>query len=332
MVDDDSDFLDAMGLLLERRINYRLFQSARQGLDYVNNSPGHEMLLRRVYSSYKTGPFDSDTLTHIDINAIHKEIYNPDRFSIPSVIVLDYSMPEMNGLEFCASLTNPYLKKILLTGQADTDLAVQAFNAGLIDQFISKKDQNLETKLNQSIATLQQHYFNRSFKLISDPIIASGRSRFITNPFFIQYFNQIREQNSITEYYLIDEPYSGFLLLNMKGEVSLLLILAEEKMQNYIEKSKSHGAAPELMQHLQKGTMIPLFNVAEGNENPELHQAADWQSQHASSQKLSPAAPYYAALITGKNLFKVLPDLSQSGIHSFSDYLGAPASSGKFLH
>jgi CheY-like chemotaxis protein len=321
-----------MGLLLERRINYRLFQSARQALDHANNSPGHEMLLRRVYSSYKTGPFDSDTLTHIDINAIHKEIYNPERFSIPSVIVLDYSMPEMNGLEFCASLTNPYLKKILLTGQADTELAVQAFNAGLIDQFISKKDQNLERKLNQSIATLQQHYFNRSFKLISDPIIASGRSRFITNPQFIQYFNGIREQNSITEYYLLDEPYSGFLLLDTKGELSLLLILAEEKMQNHIEKSRSNGAPPQLLQHLQDGTMIPLFNVAEGNEEPETHRHSDWQPHHTASQKIAPGAPYYAALITGEDLFRVLPDLCPSGIRTLSDYLSAPAGSGKLLH
>src|SRR5690606_33452954 len=143
LVDDDPDFLDAVSLLLHSSTSYRLFQSAKQALTHVNGSNQHVEMIRRCYSSYKTGPFDSDTLNHVDINEIYKEVYNSERFLPPTVVVVDYSMLEMNGLEFCIALSNPYVKKILLTGQADTDLAVQAFNDRLIDQYISKKDQNL---------------------------------------------------------------------------------------------------------------------------------------------------------------------------------------------
>lgn len=163
----------------------------------------------------------------------------------------------MNGLELCASLTNPYTKRILLTGQADTDLAVQAFNAGLIDQFISKKDQDLEAKLRRSIATLQQQYFSKSFKLITDPVIANCQSRFVNNPDFIAYFNALRDRNKFIEYYLIDEPYSGFALLNAKGELSILLILTETGLEEHIRQCSTVARRHNYLRHYAKANSCP---------------------------------------------------------------------------
>lgn len=332
LVDDDPDFLDAVSLILPRDLSYRLFQSARQALTHINSAQQHAELIRRVYSSYKTGPFDSDTLTHIEINELYKEIYNAQRFHTPSVVVIDYSMPSMNGLEFCASLTNPFIKRILLTGQADTDLAVQAFNAGLIDQFISKKDHDLEQKLKRSIATLQQHYFSKSFKLITDPVIANSQSRFINNPDFIAYFNALRNRHKFIEYYLIDEPYSGFALLNHKGELAILLILPEPHLEEHIKQCSNVGAPLQLMEALRKGELVPLFNVSENNEHIKEFLAKDWKKYYTPAKKISAQAPYYCALIQHDDASRLLRKYQPHDIQSYSVHIETTASDTKFLH
>lgn len=332
LVDDDANFLDSVSLLLHRSINYRLFQSARQALEHVNKAHYHGDMLRRCYSSYKTGPFDSDTLTHIDINSIYKEVYNADRYLMPGVVVIDYSMPEMSGLEYCVSLTNPYVKKILLTGRANTELAVQAFNEGLIDQFISKKDPQLEQKLNRSIASLQQQYFSRSFKLLSDPVIANSQSRFISNPEFIEFFNILRSEHGIVEYYLIDMPYSGFLLLDDKGRVSLLLIMSHNGLQEHIRQCRARLAPQELLDALEQGAMIPLFNIS--NEGEHLNETffATWRQHYAHASRVSEEAPYFTSQLGEAATRALIPELRTPDIQSYAAHLRTPKPSEKFLH
>lgn len=334
LVDDDPDFLDAVSLLLRRNLSYRLFRSAAQALIHVNNSNQQTDMIRRCYSSYKTGPFDSDTLNHIDINEIYKEVYNPARFSTPTVVVVDYSMPEMNGLEFCMSLTNPYVKKILLTGQADTDLAVQAFNEGLIDQYISKKDQHLQTKLNRSIANLQQHYFSRTFKLITDPVIANNQSRFINNPDFVNYFREILSTRNIVEYYLIDEPYSGFFLLDEKGTVSILLILQEKKLQNHYRQCVADHAPNELLQALANGSVIPLFNVANEQEKTDPGILQNWRKYYVPAARVSDRAAYHCAMLSGEQAKSLLRKYHPEDIAPYSAHINAPQGGAgqKYLH
>lgn len=332
LVDDDPDFLDAVSLILPRDLSYRLFQSARQALTHINNAQHHADLIRRVYSSYKTGPFDSDTLTHIDINEIYKEVYNADRFSTPSVVVVDYSMPSMNGLELCANLSNPYIKRILLTGQADTEIAVQAFNDGLIDQFISKKDRDLENKLQRSIANLQQHYFSKSFKLITDPVIANSQSGFINDPEFISFFNSVREQHKIVEYYLLDEPYSGFLMLTEQGEASLLLILPHSDLLENLRQCHAANSPSQLVDALQAGTMIPLFHCADNDTLVNELTDDNWKNYYTTATRVTEESAYYCAVLEKEQTKRLLRNFTPEKIHSYDQHINTPSALTKFLH
>ncbi len=97
-------------------------------------------------------------------------------------------MPEMNGLEFLFNVKNPFIKKVLLTGQADMELAIKAFNKQLIDQFIDKHDPKLRLKLNSIIETFQDQYFRNTYKLITDPIISNQRDGYLVDPEFQTFF------------------------------------------------------------------------------------------------------------------------------------------------
>jgi CheY-like chemotaxis protein len=55
----------------------------------------------------------------LDLERIYRIAEQRQRFATPSVLVVDYSMPQMNGLEFCAAVAHLPCKKILFTGAAD---------------------------------------------------------------------------------------------------------------------------------------------------------------------------------------------------------------------
>jgi CheY-like chemotaxis protein len=46
------------------------------------------------------------------------------------VLVVDYSMPQMNGVEVCEALRHLPCKKILFTGAADEKVAVERLQSG----------------------------------------------------------------------------------------------------------------------------------------------------------------------------------------------------------
>lgn len=76
------------------------------------------------------------------------------RFSLAQVFVVDYSMPAMSGLQVLDVLKLWPGSRILLTGRADEQLAVSAFNRGLIDQFIPKQSPDLRQRVTDAIQSL----------------------------------------------------------------------------------------------------------------------------------------------------------------------------------
>ena len=72
LLDDDPDFLEGISLMLNKNLSFKLFQSASAALKYVNQAHQHVNFLQRCYTNYKTGPLESDSLSHIDIAKIQE--------------------------------------------------------------------------------------------------------------------------------------------------------------------------------------------------------------------------------------------------------------------
>jgi CheY-like chemotaxis protein len=261
LVDDDPDFLDGISLMLNKQLSYKLFQSASDALHYINHSHLQVNIVQRCYASYKTGPSESDSITHIDISKLHLEVLNASRFQTCSTLIVDYSMPEMNGLELLMNLKNPFIRKVLLTGQADMEIAVKAFNQQLIDQFIDKHDPRLKQKLNATIASFQDQYFRRSFKLITDPIMANNMDAFLVDVEFQKFFEELRTQLHCVEYYMLDVPHSGFLMMDDAGSKQCLLIYTKASLDEHYVELKRAGAPPSLLADVKAGAVIPIYDV-----------------------------------------------------------------------
>jgi CheY-like chemotaxis protein len=328
LVDDDPDFLEGISLMLNKDLSFKLFQSASAALKYVNEAHRHVDFLQRCYTSYKTGPQESDALSHIDIGKLHLEILNGFRFQTCSTVIVDYSMPEMNGLDFLKALRNPYIKKVLLTGQADMELAIKAFNQQLIDQFIDKHDPRLKSKLNATIATFQDQYFRSSFKLITDPIITNNRDGFLTSPEFQEFFTELRKQTGCVEYYMLDTPHSGYLMLDAKGERRSLLVYSQPALDEHVEQLEEIGAAAELIAAVKSGQLLPVFDVAAVPLTRKHPFIAEWNDYYYPAQRINPTLPYYTTITDDI----MLPSIHNKTIHSYKQFLETSSIVQQIVH
>ncbi|MES2413976.1 MAG: response regulator [Pseudomonadota bacterium] len=76
------------------------------------------------------------------------------RFGLTQICVVDYSMPAMSGLRVLGDLAGWSGARVLLTGRADEQLAVSAFNRGLIEQFIPKQLPEVRRRVTEAIQKL----------------------------------------------------------------------------------------------------------------------------------------------------------------------------------
>lgn len=315
-VDDSRDFLLNFVLQLDEGLAYRVFDSPFDALDCIHKKQCElDMLSQRCLSEYteaKNCPLTNHTV-NLDLTAIHSEVYNARRFSEISVVVVDYAMPGMDGIEFCRKMGNTNIKKILLTGQADEKLAIEAFNEGLIHRYIQKSDPNAAELITKSIYELQLQYF----QFMSDMII---RMLSVTSPSclhdkrFADFFSQLRQEKRVVEYYLADNSGS-FLLLDDDANVSFLIVKNEADMRLYYDLALDNGASDEVLDQLASGERIPCFWQA----NTQPPEWGDWSTCLLPAHRFVSDETYFYAYTQDPVLFDVFQDKLSSYHHHLEE-------------
>ena len=129
-------------------------------------------------------------------------------------------MPSMNGIEVCEHLKRLGVKIVLLTGDADETIAVEAFNNRLINRYIKKSVENLHGTLIDCIKDLQHEWcLQKSIEGLS--MINNGDEARVGKCFgdgnLKSFFAKILNEYDIAEYYYISAP-ANLLLLDMRGK------------------------------------------------------------------------------------------------------------------
>jgi CheY-like chemotaxis protein len=261
LVDDHEEYLDVVPLLLDPMLRVRTFSSPRAALSMLGNGsrpvPGGGWLYR-----WKDRPSQSQELVALDVDSIHRVVYDPERFSEVSVVVVDQLMPEMDGIDFCRRLANPNIGKILLTGRADDATAIEAFNAGVIDRFIRKNDPLSMEKLQQAIMTLQRRYFERASAFVSETL-ALGNFRFLRDKAFQEVLDTLTATFQPVECYVHVNP-TGLLLIDAWGIGRFLLVQTDDDLRAHYEIAADHGAPASLLAALRDGDSLPWFGSRDG--------------------------------------------------------------------
>lgn len=280
LVDDNMNFLSSLSHeLFSRNITNIFFNDCDEAFKTIRD-------YKKAFS------FMSEVLIHphddnsrkinigIDLHAIHKTVYNPNRFRELSVIVVDYAMPRLNGLEFCSKLKQFPVKKILLTGEADESIAVAAFNDQIIDKYVRKDANNFLNIIENIIKDLEKEYFFKTTQIIFDSLINKPDSpnHSLIDPIFVEFFNDLLIRNKIVEYYLLDNTGS-FLLIDIYGTPNWLIVKGDDDFKSYSEIAEQGAAPASVIDALKYKKMLPFFfsesdyNVHPTNWEKYLHTA-----------------------------------------------------------
>lgn len=313
-IDDDQRVLNGLKVNIEETLPCMTFNSSEQALHFLTHEYQPNPFTQRVLLRPEQIALEHRAID-IDIRAIHREIYNPKRFSEISVVIVDYAMPGLNGAELCKRLKGLPYKKIMLTGEGTHDLAVNLFNEGIIDKFILKSS---TATLMQNVIAAVEEMQHRYFLDLSEVIITSLTKdpnytpAYLDDPAFVALFHQVKQQIKAVEYYLMD-GFGSFFFLDTAGRPSWLAVQNELEMQGWTETGEDGPA--EIVKSMQQREKILYLHT---DEDFQKH-PAEWQSYLHPAKQLQGRELYYYALITGKQVYDIKPDQ----ILAYNSYLAS---------
>lgn len=318
LIDDKEKYLTRLKSdLKSERLSCLTYNNPQKALDFLTKQYQANPFIQRCLVNQDDYVIDR-IATNFDVRAVYREIYNAQRVNEISTLVIDYAMPGMSGLELCRQLRErrvPF-KIIMLTGEAGKDLAVEAFNEGVIDKFIMKNTDNLMDVLVNSIHELQQSYFLGLSTKVLSVIDASANQMLVclNDPVFVEFFQDLCKKHRAVEYYLLDDQGS-FLLFDIEANPTWLLLNTKDEIESAYDLAKHGDNVPrnvlDALQNKQK--IVYLHTDEELNTSP-----ADWlQYMHPVKELKGSQQTYYYAIVTDPNIYS----LNQKEILSYKSYL-----------
>jgi CheY-like chemotaxis protein len=251
-LDDDRDYIEMLGEVMPSDWFVRLFLRPIACIDLLK----HEIASR-----------EADAWTQQDIvnrwrdgTALIPQIlqyWREDsvaRFALTKVCVVDYAMPAMSGLQVLGELTRWPGSRILLTGRADEQLAVSAFNRSLINQFIPKQSPDIRLRLTEAVRSLQDQPDERH-QQIWRATLSHKQNELLCDPLISAELENLTCRQGWVEHVVIGAPF-GVLALNARGDVSWLQLEPAENLQELAEMALSQGWDALTVQDIRAGKML----------------------------------------------------------------------------
>jgi CheY-like chemotaxis protein len=224
------------------------------------------------------------------------------RHELISVVVCDYAMPVMDGLEFFARTAgrdagDPNTRRVLLTALCDEHRAIQAFNRGAIHHFVHKADpagpRGLETMLTDQV----QAFFRAHTSHLAAALAFGPAGRLLDHPSLPSLLGSVMEAGGFREYSFCAAPL-GFRL--GAGAHRALLLLADTdaflRAQRVVDEIDGPAS---LAQALRARTVLP----AARDGAPIYDAGDDWRelavapAVESRSVETRSAEPLYWAVI-----------------------------------
>jgi len=264
LVDDDKEVIDAtaqaFSYLLPGHFVYKM-HSAKAAIRFLEE---HALRFKSVpseidFSSFTPqgeAVFNAENLSNLDALKMHS--------ASVGIAIIDYAMPEMSGVEFAKKIAEHSLSKILLTGQATITEALGAFNAGLIDRYVSKDESKAVQTLTTYVQELQQQRFNdlngQFFYFLGD-----GHFSFLTKPDVQASLIDVCERINADRIAPYFSP-PGLLVANKANDRFLIIVADDDTIASRIEIAKADGVGIDVIDamYARTGLYLPDVENVEG--------------------------------------------------------------------
>lgn len=289
VVDDDGQFVEVVkDLISDENITIKTFTNPTEALEYVNDESSTNYLdFAKFIREGEDDTADWHTIM-LNVNRLHNEIYSFDRFKQISAMIVDYNMPELNGIKLCSKIIDPNIQKILLTGIGDGKIAIDAFNNGYINQFVRKDYSDFVGEIKECLKKSLYRYFKKYTDYIAHYLTIHGNN-FLNDPAFVSFFKDRCLSPQYIEYYMLD-CFGSYLLLEENGKVIFLSVLTEDEMQKIVEIGiDSEEIEPTVLENLQSRE----YMLVHYNEEGLLPPVKEWGLHLSPARKLTGYQTYY---------------------------------------
>ncbi len=240
-VDDDGAFLDALRKTMPK--NAREFRDSPQTtLEALRGETPYwraiELLLSNAQEARDTPGGEA---------ALYVQRYFQDwrRFHLTGVLIVDYNMPGMTGIDLVRELEDCPARRVLLTGVADAEVAVRAFNQGLIQKFIPKSTPNLNREIMSSVDEMHRSVCEHLGHLMRGTISAEQVELLHERSVADGLAKKIEELDWL-EYIVVGQPF-GLLGLAHDGPLQWLQLETPQSLSDHAEALADYGySAPDV--------------------------------------------------------------------------------------
>jgi CheY-like chemotaxis protein len=269
-LDDDPDYLEMLALVLPRQWHVKLFLRPLECINYLQQEPpfweADAWNQQQLVEQWRAGkPLIPQILGYWSKYT--------ERYALTRVCVFDYSMPAMDGLTALGELVDWPGSRVLLTGQADEQVAVRAFNRGLIDQFIAKQTPDISRRLIEAVEHLLNTP-NARHAQIWRATLSPERSALLRVPAVSRDLAAFAAKRWV-EHVVIGEPF-GVLGMDAQGGVSWLQLETREGLKALSELAELEGLGKEALADIRAGRALADFELRQAlgrSGTPQLNAA-----------------------------------------------------------
>lgn len=293
-VDDDNLFLKAISNVVPYHYKAQTFSDPFKCLEMIKktNSVLTTNLVHLEHVNHDHQDTVNSTLLNVDFPSLYDIKKHNTRHDQISIIVADYNMPEINGINFFKELANFPFKKILLTGEASYEEAISAFNNNIIDHFIRKDISSLAEELEARLLTLSNKFFaERTLHLF--PHLNNYGKTILSDSVFFDFLESICKEKEIVEFMVIDKN-GYFLLIDSSRKEYILTIQTDNFLDEFVQQNNEDLSAQLSLDKIKARKKIPFFGI--GREPWEI-EGKYWNQFLYSPSELLGIEKYYYSII-----------------------------------
>lgn len=254
-LDDDPDYLETLGMVMPGHLQVELYLRPVSFLERMRS---------------ETARWEADTALHLHMierwrhgqhllpQVLRYWAGNPARYQLAQTCVVDYAMPGMDGLKVLGHLVDWPGARILLTGQADEQIAIQAFNGGLIDQFIPKQIPDITGRLLGHLAKLSGTPHPR-LNALWRAVLQPAQQSVLQVPSVARALQRMA-QSGWVEYVVLGEPF-GLLGLDAQGRCHWLQLEQPSSLGDLAELAGTAGLGSDLVKAVRAGQQLPAVEL-----------------------------------------------------------------------
>lgn len=262
-LDDNKEFIDSFQILLGDMFNVVTFESNLELEEYIKSYKSliiNDGFLRVIHD---TDISDNNFCSLIEFNLsnIFKIINDECKYNEISTLIVDYFMPGKNGIEVCKDLQNYVFRKLLITGNKDYTIGINAINAGLIHKYVEKNTDPIKTR--DIILRLSYLYFEKITSNFRSLLEIEHRLP-LSDGNFIKFFLSFMEDNKIVEYYLIDKNGS-LIMIDINNKRSLLIVHTDRSLNEFITTFSDFNKLNLYIEQINSRTLLPWFGIGVNN-------------------------------------------------------------------